>query len=309
MLDPEAYVDQGLKAVDHLIDRGELATALKVCEELLRVHPYHKGAQEYIQNIHAQIVKKNEEIVDEDIQKTMKLWDEHRYDELRTVYAKLLIYSPQHKKLRGLIMKLDSTVTKEAQEKRYAIKQKALEAIKSLITQKQFTDALQACDELNEYFPGDAMVENISRSARYAYIDEQLKINDHFVHSADFMEAEAFYASLMKIDPNHPQLKKLLEQTRAHGAQQRILAAKIHLNESIERMKKLWTSHEYEKVIQLCEEIIQQDTNNFTAKLYKKRAASILLRESDALEYKQLKEHWAHISLEYKKNPTAFIMI
>lgn len=309
MLDPDTYVKEGLKAVDQLVDRGDLVTALKACEELLRVNPYHNGAQSMLSNIHVRIEKQNEEMVDRDIQSTMKLWDEHRYDDLRVIYGKLLKFSPNHKKLLSLVSKLNETVTDEVKKAHRELKEKARTAIESLITEQKFDDVLQACSELGEYFPGDGEAEKMIKKFRYAVIDGKLEQNKLLTNTSDFMAAEAFYSSLLQIEPTHKRVQDLLSETREHGTKARMLDAKIHLAESIERMKKMWNTHEYEKVSQACDEILQQDSSNFTAKLYKNKAASILSKESDELEQKQLSEHWAKLSEEYKQDKSKFVKI
>ncbi len=309
MLDPDTYVAQGLKAVDQLVDSGDLITALKACEELLRVNPYHHGAQSTLSNIHVKIEKQNEDLVDHDIQNTMKLWDEHRYDDLRVIYGKLLKFSPNHKKLLSLVSKLNETFTEEVKKAHKELKDKARTAIESLIKDQKYDDALLACTELSEYFPQDAEAENMIKKMRYSVIDAKLEENKLLSNTADFMAAEAFYESLLKIEPSHKRVNTLLSETREHDTKSRILDSKIHLNESIERMKKLWNTHEYEKVDQACDEILQQDARNFTAKIYKKKSASILANESDVLEQKQLAEQWQKMSEEYNKDRTQFITI
>ncbi len=309
MLDPDTYVKEGLKAVDQLVDRGDLVTALKACEELLRVNPYHNGAQSMLSNIHVKLEKQNEDMVDRDIQNTMKLWDEHRYDDLRVVYGKLLKFSPNHKKLLSLVSKLNETLTDEVKKAHKELKDKARTAIEILITEQKYDDVLQACNELGEYFPGDAEAEKMIQKFRYKVIDGKLEQNTLLANTSDFMAAEAFYTSLLKIEPTHKRVLGLLEETQVHGTKARILDSKIHLAESVERMKKMWNTHEYEKVDQACDEILQQDAHNFTAKMYKNKSASILAKESDVLEQKQLKEHWAKLGEEYKQDKSKFVKI
>lgn len=309
MIDPEAYIDKGLVVVEQLVNNGDYLTALKACEDLLRVNPYHTEVQEYLRNIHTRIAKDNEAKVDHDIEMTMPLWQNHRYDELRTIYGKLLKYAPEHKKLRSLILKLQETVTGEAQKEQDEIKAKAITAINTLISQKQFEEAVAASGELTELFPLDKATEDIGKKARYALIDEKIRQNPQFDNNADFMAVEAFYESLLKIDPTHPDAKKRLERTREHDTRARMLDSKIHLNENVDRMKQLWATREYEKVIQSCEEILQQDPSNLTAKLYRSKAHSTLLRESDELETRQLKVHWKEVEELYQKDKTQFVKI
>lgn len=309
MIDPNDYIEKGLKAVDEMANRGDYMSALKACEDLLRVNPYHRGAIQTLRNIQTKIEKSNAEKVDRDIESTMPLWKQGKYDELRTIYGKLYAYAPEHKKLRSLIIKLQETVSSETQKQQNEVKQKAIAAIENLLTQKNYDDAITATQELSEFFPLDKDVEKIGTKVRYAKIDSEITSNPQFQNTADFMAAEAFYEGLLKIDPTHPEVKKLLQQTREHDTRARVLDSKIHLNESFDRMKKLWENQEYEKVIQAAEEILQQNEGNLTARMYRSKAHSTLLRESDALEVKQLKAHWQQLGEEYTKNPSSFAKI
>ena len=86
------------------------------------------------------------EKVDNDLDQTMHLWKEGRYDDLLKIYGRLYQYAPNHTRLRELITKLNDTLANHQKNERQAVAQKMLADATTHIHQKHFGDAIQACN-------------------------------------------------------------------------------------------------------------------------------------------------------------------
>ena len=309
MLNPDRYIKESLKVVQQLMHDGNFSAALKACEELVRVNPYNKNVTKCIKEIEEAILRDNEKKVDRDIDSTMHLWEEKRYDDLMKIYTKLYQFAPQHARLKSLIEKLMKTLGTAQQDNRRDYIERALKAIDQLMSEKRFGDCLQACSELLALDPFNSKAHELQTLAQNGLIELKLSQNSHISESANFDRMLEFYESLTSINAQNSKVKKLIVQAKSRVAEQHVLAAKIALNESIARMKELFKAEEYEKVIQSCEEIDRLDPGNFAARVFHKKAEATMDAESDILEGKQLKEQILLLSEEYTKQPASFVKL
>lgn len=309
MVDPEIYITEGLVVVKKLLKQKDFQTAFRACEELLKVNPYHRKVQRYLREIEEELVASNEKKVDADIDATMSLWKEGRFDDLLQIYTKLYQFAPNHPRLRKLIAQLNEKLSAGKKQERNTFITAALTAIQNLLKEEKYTDALQAAGELLTIDPTNTAAEQLKMQAKEAYIDRELNNNERIIDSADFERAIPFYERLLGIAPNHPRIKKMMLQAQSHLAEQRMLAAKIHLNESIARMKELFKNAEYEKVIQACVEIERLSPKNFSARMFRKKALRTIEREVNALSRKTMDEENKLLQEEFAKNPAGFLKI
>ncbi len=309
MIDPETYISEGLKIVKALFDQGNLQAALGSCQELLKVNPYHRKVQKYLKNIEETIVEKNMEKVDSDIDQTMHLWKEGRYEDLMKIYSRLYQYAPNHKRLREFIAKLNQMFAKQQKNEMQTKAETMLRDISAQLEQKQFGNAIQACNELIRVDPLNAQAAVYLSKAKNELIEQKISENERIVDGGDFERALEFFDTLLAIDPENEKVKKLALRAKEHLAHQKAVAAKIHLNESIVRMKEFFKTAEYEKAIQACAEIDQLDPGNFTARIFRKKSEKTMRMESDAMIAKTLKETWTAMAPEISKNPEGFVKI
>lgn len=309
MVDPSQYIKEGLSIVDKLVAEGNFQAALQSCQELSKVNPYDRRIQKKLKKIEEQIIHSNQIKVDRDIDATMHLWKEKKYEELLHIYNRLMQYAPHYKRLRGLIEKAQSELLKTQTQAQQEFERKAFAAIESLINEKKWADAIQACNEFLHLLPLHKTVQAYLGKAKEGLIEQKLEENEYVMHTADFEKAVEFYKSLLAIDPNNRRVQKLILNAEGHWAEQKLLAERIHLNESMNRMKDLFRHTEYEKVMQACEEILRLDPKNFTAKLFREKAKSAITREIDQAVVKKLFEVWDALAPEYKKNPEGFTRV
>ncbi|MEK7171604.1 MAG: hypothetical protein AAB739_01715 [Patescibacteria group bacterium] len=308
-LDPQTYIEQGLKIVKNLVSKGDLAGAMNACQELLKVNPYDKSVHKYLEKIQELIIKENEKKVDADIESTMHLWKEGKFDELMGIYEKLYQYAPNHSRLIKLIQKLQEKMAEGQKESQQDFLKKALSAIKGVINNGQFGDAIQACNEFLSLDPLNKEGKELLLDAKNRLIDQKLKENARVVEGADFERAFQFYDTLLAINPENEKVKKLQEAAASHLGGQKELAGKIHFNESIDRMKQLFDAKEYEKVLETCEEILRIDAGNMTAKIFMQKAVATIDDEIESKIVKKLHEAGAETELEYKKNAEGFVKV
>lgn len=308
-LDPQTYIEQGLKIVKNLADKGDLAGAMNACQELLKVNPYDKSVHKYLEEIQERILKENEKKVDADIESTMHLWKEEKFNELMEIYGKLYQYAPNHSRLIKLVQKLQEKMTEAQKTSQKDFLQKAVNAIKGLISDGKFGDAIQACNELLSLDPMNRKGKELLLEAKNRLIDQKLKENSRVVEGADFERALEFYNTLLAINPDNEKVKKLEETAKSHLGGKKELAGKIHLNESVDRMKQLFDAKEYEKVLQAAEEILRIEPGNLTAKIFMQKATATINKEIESKIVAKLKDAGAEAEKEYGKNTEAFIEI
>ena len=309
MIDSENYIKNGLKIIQTLRDQKNFQAALAACQELLKVNPYHRKVQKFLKEVEEEILKENMKKVDRDLDATLGMWKEQRYEELMKIYARLYQYAPQHKRLRKLMEKLSETQTEAQKSERTDFTKRALAAIRELIKQEHFADALQAVNELLAFDPLNAEVQKIATETKRCIIEQKLKANERILDSADFERAVEFYHSLLSIDPTNKKVQELTSQARARLAEQKTLAAHIHLNESVARMKELFEASEYEKTVQACDEILHLDAKNITAKIFHTKAEKIIEEENSEAMVKKLNEARTALAPEYQKEPAKFVRL
>lgn len=308
-MDPEQYIKEGLRIVSTLMKQGNFQAALMNCQELLKVNPYDRSVQKLLEEIQGCILKENERKVDSDIEETMHLWKEGRFEDLMKIYTKLYAYAPNHKKLRKLIEKLQETAGEAQVRDRKNFVEKSLAAIKQLIAEKKYEQAIQAENELLSVDPLNADLKASVKITKDQIIEQKLMENNRLFESADFERQMALLDTLFAIDAENPRLKELAFNAKTHIAETQALAERIHLNESIVRMKELFKNQEYEMVIQAAEEIERLDPKNGTSKMYKKKADKTMHDESNRLIMKVLKDAFGISKSEYEKNPGDFVKI
>lgn len=309
MIDSDAYIKQGLKIVKALIAQGNLQGALSGCNELLKINPYNRDIQKNLKKIEELIVASNIKKVDTDIEATMHLWDEKRYQDLLEIYNRLYPFAPSYGRLQKLIGKVQSKLSDQNRKERDEYIDNALKAISDLLRQKQLGDAIQACNELLLIDPLNSHAQKYLTSAQNELIQNKLNDNQKLLESSDLDRISQFYTSLLSIRPDHSDLQKRSLQVKAQLAERKILAEKIHLNESIARMKELFKSAEYEHVLQSAAEIDRLDPGNISARIFKKKAIDTMQAETEAIATKKMKEAWGTLLSEYQRNPGAFIKI
>lgn len=302
-------IDEGIKVIKKLISDNDWKRALYGCQELLKYNPFNSDLQSLMKKIEAHLIEENEKKVNTDISSTMHLWDEGRYSELMGIYMKLYKYAPNNTRLRDLIEKLKSKLTDTEQDKREGIIKKALEIIKKLINDKKYADAVQACNEFLDFDSTNLAVQQYMLDAKDGIIEQKLKENPNIMESADFDRQLEFFQSLEKINPKNEKVQNVLFQIKEHFGEQKMIAEKMHLNESIERMKALFKSAEYEKTVQACEEIDRIEHGNFTAGVFKKKALETIKVETDIEAVKKMKEDYPALEQEYKTKPQEFVII
>lgn len=309
MLDTDKYIKQGIAIVRSLIREGKLQAALSGCNELLKINPYDRSVQEVLREIEEQIVKENDKKVDSDISATMHLWKEGRWEDLLKIYGKLHQYAPSNKRLSDLITKLYAKLSDNQKKERDDFISKALSTISGLLKEKQFGDAIQACNELLEIDPINDHAKSYLQTAQNKLIERKLDDNRRILEGADLDRILEFYNSLLAIRPDHQDIQRRALQVKAQIAERKILADRIHLNESIARMKALFKNAEYEKVIQSAEEIERLDAGNVSARIFRKKALQTMKEEIDDLVVKKLKEAAKNSNIDYKKSPAEFVKI
>lgn len=309
MINIELYIKQGLQVIKDLIKKGDLSNALHACQELLKVNPYHIKVQKYLEEIEKLIVKTNIKKVDTDIDATMHLWKEEKYNDLLNIYTKLYQYAPNYGRLVSLIEKAYKKLESGQKEQRSAFIKNAIKIIDELISKENFGDAIQACNELIAYDPLNEKAKQYLLEAKNKLIEKKLAENQHLLDSADFDRLNELYDSLLAINPENQKIKSRQQQLKASIAEKNLLAEKIHLNESIVRMKELFNKAEYEKALQACEEIDRLDPGNFSAKVFKKKAKQSIDEESDMQILKKIKENLVTLKQEYQKSPQTFVKI
>lgn len=309
MIDPELYIKEGLKIIDALLKQGNLTSALSGCQELFKVNPYHRKLQKYLKKIEERILKQNEEKVEADIAGTLHLWKEERYNDLIKIYTKLYQYAPGYSRLQKLIQKLNEKLSEKERDERNDYVKRALFAMKQLYSEEKFADTIQACNELLTIDPLNRDVAEYLRKAKDNIIQEKLRDNERITEGADLERIVEFYESLLAIDPEHPTVKHLTLQVKAELAERKLLEAKIRLNESIVRMKDLFSKAAYEKVVQACEEIGRLDPGNLTAKIFRKKAERTIHIEIAHQMVQKLKDAWNALAPEYANNPGMFVKV
>lgn len=309
MVDPEQYIKEGLKIVKALMGEGNLPMALRTCRELLKVNPYHRKVQKYLKEIEERIVEQNEKKVEADIDATMHLWKEERFDDLMKIYVRLYQYAPQNHQLQKLIAKLNEKLSAQQKNVRTVVVHESLAKMAAFLNEQKFGDAIQTGNELLRVDPLNSEAATYLKKAKNGLIEQKLKDSARIMDSADFDRQLEFFDSLLTIDPEHKEVKRLALRSRSHLAEQKMIAEKIHLNESVTRMKELFKNAEYEMVLQSCEEIERLDPGNFTARVFRKKAKRTMRAEIDILTVKLLKETWTALEPEYLKNRGAFVRI
>lgn len=309
MVNPDVYIAQGIKIVKNLISKEDFLTALKTCQELLRINPYNKKAQSLMQDIEGRIVEENIKKVDKDIDTTMPLWREGKFEELMRIYSKLYQYAPNYRRLHKLMEKLNDKFSAQQKQQRNDFIARALAAIRGLIKEKHYGDAIQASNELIDYAPLNEDAKLCLLETKKALVEQKLSENARITESADFERTLEFYESLLSIDPTNEKIKNLAAQAKTHLLGKNILAAQITLNESIARMKGLFDKADYEKVLQACEEIDRLDPGNITAQIFRKKAKNTMRSEANTLIVKKLQDAWAALEPEYRKNPSGFVRV
>ncbi|MBI2453889.1 hypothetical protein HYV58_01785, partial [Candidatus Peregrinibacteria bacterium] len=288
MGDPRKIIEDGIRVIKKLIASGYYPDALRWCQDMLAINPYHRDVLGYFNKVQKLILRENERKVDADIDNTMHFWKEHRYNDLRTIYLKLLPYAPQHRRLRKLIKKLNEQLTDAEKKNRSEFIRKAEELFRKLLFEERYGELIQAASELLQYDPINREAPKYIQKAKDLLIEKKLAENQHLVEGSNFARALDFYESLLKIDAENRMVKRLAHQVRLHLAEQKFIAEKIHLNESIARMKELFKNAEYEKVFQACEEIDHFNPNNFTSKVFKAKALRTIHDEIEHLSVKKL---------------------
>lgn len=308
-MDILAYFEEGIRAIHDLIKKGDFQKAYLSCQELLKIDPYNQEVSGLLEKIQKQILDSNLQKVKEEIDKAEHLWGEGKYEELVQIYSKLLEYAPQYEKLYKLIEKANQKMGKQETDRRSVFIAQALSAIEKAFREKRYGEAILGANELLTIDPQNKRALEISKRAREEIIDQKLKENEKIVDSGEYARAVELYESLLQIDPDSEKVKRLYMDAQQHLLGKKQTEEKILVNEGVKRLKELFDAQEYEKVVEAADGILQLDSRNITAKIYRQRAEETMEKEIDLAVLKKIQGNIPALREEYQKNQAAFIRI
>lgn len=308
-MDYEAYISAGYKAVKKLFKKGDLQNAKIACDELLKIDPYNKKLLKLQEKTEKEILEVNLKKVKAEIKRTRHLWNEKRYEELLQIYNRLYEYAPQYKELTELIQQAEAKLSDQERQRRKAFIDEAVNTIKKVFEGKRLGETMQACGELLVIDPRNQEVKSILQKAKNALIDEKLQENERIVDSGDYERSLELYESLLQINPQSEKLLNMIKDAEQHITEKKKLVRRIRMNEGVKRIKDLFSEREYEKVLQMCEDLLQIDPKNFTAHLYQKKAQDTIEEEIDAAIAKKMESDFTAMKAEFEKGREGFVKI
>jgi len=311
MSEADIYIKKGLNIIKGYLNSNNLAAALKGCQELYSINPYDDGVRSMYKKVQALVLEDNSRRVDQDIASTMPLWNEKKFAELGVIYKKLSAFAPTHAHLKEMILKLNIAMQHEQEGQRLAFIDKAVSAIHELIKQKKYRDAVGGSRELVKLAPLNSTAIALLKRTTKALIDDELEKNQRIVEGGDFDRSVEFLRSLLSIDSENSKLISLQKRALSHLNDQNKVSGKIAINESEQRLKDLYKSAEYEKVVQACNEIFLAEPGNIAAKIYKSKAERSLESESSKIILNKMlsKDYKSSIAEEMSINKDRFLVV
>ncbi|MEK7528901.1 MAG: hypothetical protein AAB592_03970 [Patescibacteria group bacterium] len=309
MLDPQEYIQNGHKTIRNLISHRDLQRAYQACRELLKFDPQNKTTLDLFRDVEEEIMELNLNKVRQDIKNTRHLWDEGKYEELLQVYNRLYAYAPHDEELLELIQRAEEKIGDTKNKERNAFVTQAISVIERVITEKRFGEAIQAARELMEIAPRNETVVRLLKKAKDLLIEQKLKEHERVVDSGNYTQALELYESLLKIDDKNDKIIGLVADARRHLTEKESVERRMNINEGTARIKELFKNAEYEKVMRACDDILNIDSKNFTANLYKQKAKDTIEMENDSAVFNKMKEKLPEIRKAYAENQASFVRI
>jgi tetratricopeptide (TPR) repeat protein len=206
-------------------DKKEYEKAKEKFEEILKIYPEHKQAQEYISKIDSYLAEIEAQKIEEEVKKAKQLYEEGKYTQALDMFQSLKTKLPQRTDLDEYIenckRKIEETKVTIPQVPKFAPKRKDLEdkfneAMK-LYDNKEYEKSIVVFKEVIKLSEKYKDEETKRQAQNYIILANEFIAKNYFTEGlkkeqeGDLETSYEFYKKSLGFNPNNPSLKQKLE--------------------------------------------------------------------------------------------------
>lgn len=186
-----------------------------------------------------------------------------------------------------------------------------LKELKSLKSAKNFDQLLARSQEALTVFPDEPKLLSFLHYAQEHYVKAKLdsQIVDQLEEKKDYAALAAVYSKLLTILPDSRDLRHRLQKAQLKIQEEHRGELKAFYAGAEKQIKEMTEKGEYEKAVNACHEILEQDPENKTFIRLLVKADNLLDKEMNQLLEIYYKETLPALYKEYESKQDNFIKI
>lgn len=284
------HTNFSLQQISDIYKTGDINKAYTSLEQYILYNPNNKQAINLLQKIKKQVLSTNLKKIKEAISRFDYLEKEHRYSELLNAYLKIQKFAPDYAPIQS---KIETTYKKVLQDKSSKDTQDYNQVkliTKTQIANKQLQEAIIFIEKALLQNPNNVLLQKHLLETKRQIIDIKLNSNNKAFHNLDTPKLYDFIKSLYEYEPTYPKIQKLLIKyhslLKAYFANKKIVFEK----DAERQIKVLYNQKQFQKCLQICNELLRTTIFNSTAVKYKKKATSAIILNNFEVAYSKLNQ-------------------
>ncbi len=302
------YIQQFEQKIRLLIAEKKYKDAINICNQLLKDFPQERELLELKADIEEIIQSEREGYIKEKLKEAEVLLDEDKFYETLKVLKPLLDANIQNDSVKKVYKKAQEGYKSEINEKQKQFQQEKEKKYMELLSTNP--DGLLAelnVLESNNYNNKDIL--KFSYKFKELIIAKKIKTMSELIFSDKFDAIERFIGELKKIDSSNPKVKDLEKVIKQRKLGNQIENKKEFLYQGMDYIETLMKLKKFQKVIQVCSELLDVDTKNQLLLQIKEKASQKLKAENVSQIAKTIQSEYPKALLDFNNNKAGFVKL
>lgn len=302
------YIQQFEQKIRLLIAEKKYKDAINICNQLLKDFPQERELLELKADIEEIIQSEREGYIKEKLKEAEDLLDEDKFYETLKVLKPLLDANIQNDSVKKIYKKAQEGYKSEINEKQKQFQQEKEKKYMELLSTNP--DGLLAelnVLESNNYNNKDIL--KFSYKFKELIIAKKIKTMSELIFSDKFDAIERFIDELKKIDSSNPKVKDLEKVIKQRKLGNQIENKKEFLYQGMDYIETLMKLKKFQKVIQVCSELLDVDKNNKILLQIREKASQKLKAENVSQIAKTIQSEYPKALLDFNNNKAGFVKL
>lgn len=282
------------RQVKQLITEEKWQDAYKLCNEIITLDPENVTFIRLRNKVEKEVKKNNQRSIDTEIAKLEPLLKEKNYEAYLKQIAPLQSYTEDFPIIKEKILVAKKLLDIDFHNRQEKAFQEEITSINNQADSLNFNEAIQRIEQLKKLNIHFEQLETLGNSLKKKWLEYELKQNEGLLKSLKFEDIIIFLLKLKKIDPENSRINSLIESTKHSYKLYKIDNKKDFIFKTIEEIKTLYIKKDYEKVLILCERILEIDEKNPIALAYQTKATIRSRRDSSNKIEKQIFSNYSN---------------
>lgn len=271
-----------------LIDEEKWHDAYKLCNDILAMDPENVVFIRLRKKVETEVKKNNQRSINHEVEKLEHLLQEKQYEQYLRQIAPLQTYAADFPIIKEKILQAKKLLDADFTQRQDQAFDEEVAVINAQSEALNFQEAILRVEQLKKLGIHSEELTKLGNKVKQHWLDSELSRNIGLLKSQKFEDIIIFLLKLKKVDPFNPKIDSLIENTKNSYKLFKIDSKKDFIFKTIEEIKTLYIKKDYDKVLILCERILEIDEKNQTVLDYQLKATNKSRRDSTKKVNKQI---------------------